>query len=160
LTGCAGVNGSAHFGQLRTWIGAKRTCGSLLYCKSCAVIAETWTFVPSMHSPLRTALCARGFLPSATPRRVRADDARPALPPARVSARSLLTSLPAFIPVDQRDKCLDAGMLPVLLDTASKEQDIKALRQLTWLMLNVTRFKPRRRETLVSEAGRTSRWGE
>ncbi|GIL61712.1 hypothetical protein Vafri_16108 [Volvox africanus] len=48
-----------------------------------------------------------------------------------------------------RDKCLEAGMLPVLLAAADKETEVKPLRQLAWLLLNVTRFKPRRRETLL-----------
>ncbi|GIL86036.1 hypothetical protein Vretifemale_14309, partial [Volvox reticuliferus] len=40
-------------------------------------------------------------------------------------------------------------MLPVLLAATDKETEVKPLRQFAWLVLNVTRFKPRRRETLL-----------
>ncbi|GLC42325.1 hypothetical protein PLESTB_000659400 [Pleodorina starrii] len=48
-----------------------------------------------------------------------------------------------------RDKCLEAGMLPPLLAAADGETEVKPLRQYIWLLLNVTRFKPRQRQTLL-----------
>ncbi|EFJ40032.1 hypothetical protein VOLCADRAFT_121763 [Volvox carteri f. nagariensis] len=48
-----------------------------------------------------------------------------------------------------RDKCLEAGLLPPLLAAVAQEREVKPLRQYTWLLLNVTRFKPRRKETLL-----------